>query len=95
MGVQLLAAECDEDLVLVAWTDAVGNRRDLTSTGTGGHLVGVAHKSILEGKRVPVNPVAWRSGKLHRVAKAEFVGCEGRWCPGLVIDAKSVCAMCL
>ena len=71
IGVEQLGAEADEELIMVTWTDAaVGNRPDLGSTG--GHLVGLAHRSILDGKRVPVNPISWKCGKLHRVAKSSL-----------------------
>ena len=73
IGVEQLGAELDEELIMVTWTDAaVGNRPDLGSTG--GHLVGLAHRSILDGKRVPVNPISWKCGKLHRVGRDSISG---------------------
>ena len=69
--VQQLEAVKDEDLVMIAWTDAaVANRPDLASTG--GYVVGLCHKQILDGIRSPVNMVAWRSGKLHRTARSSL-----------------------
>ena len=39
---------------------------------TGGYLVALANKSILKGVRGPITPIAWRSGKLARVAKSSL-----------------------
>ncbi len=51
----------------VGWTDAsLKSRVDWTSTG--GHFIGLAGESILNGERTPVVPVSWRTYKLQRVA---------------------------
>ena len=69
--VQQLDAMSDDDLTMIVWTDAaVANRPDLASTG--GYVVGLCHKRILDGERSPVNLVAWRSGKLHRTARSSL-----------------------
>ena len=66
-----LGHDSPEELVFVCWTDAaVGNRPDMSSTG--GYLVGLASPQLLSGQRGPVNPIAWRSGKLHRVARSSL-----------------------
>ena len=66
-----LGHEFPEDLVFVCWTDAaVGNRPDLSSTG--GYLVALASPQLLSGRQGLVNPIAWRSGKLHRVARSSL-----------------------
>ncbi len=71
VGIKDLQACGPEDLCMVAWTDAgVGNRPDMTSTG--GYLVALANKSILNGVRGPITPISWRSGKLARVAKSSL-----------------------
>ena len=71
VGIKDLQACGPEDLCMVAWTDAgVGNRPDMTSTG--GYLIALANKSILNGVRGPITPIAWRSGKLARVAKSSL-----------------------
>ena len=71
VSVQPLGATIEEDLVMVGWSDAaVGNRPDMTSTG--GHVIALAHRSLLQGVRGPVNLVSWKSGKLHRVARSSL-----------------------
>ena len=43
---------------------------DLSSTG--GYLVGMASKEMLQGQRGCVNPLSWRSGKLPRIARSSL-----------------------
>ena len=69
--VKQLGAINDEDICFACWTDAaVGNRPDMGSTG--GYVVGMVRRDFLSGERGPVNPVAWRSGKLPRVARSSL-----------------------
>lgn len=71
VAVNQLDAVDDQDLLMVGWSDAaVANRPDLSSTGA--FVIGLTHKSILEGVRTPVNLISWRSGKLPRVAKSSL-----------------------
>ena len=66
-----LGADQDEQIGFACWTDAaVGNRPDMGSTG--GYLVAMVHTDFFTGKRGPANPVAWRSGKLPRVARSSL-----------------------
>lgn len=66
-----LGAERDDQIGFACWTDAaVGNRPDMGSTG--GYLVGMVHTDFFTGKRGPVNPIAWRSGKLPRIARSSL-----------------------
>jgi hypothetical protein len=59
------------DLAIIGWTDAaVGNRPDLSSTG--GYIIGMASKEMLQGRRGYVNPLSWRSGKLPRIARSSL-----------------------
>ena len=59
------------DLGIVCWTDAaVGNRPDLSSTG--GFIAGMVCKGMLSGQRGCVNPLAWRSGRLPRIARSSL-----------------------
>ena len=54
-------------LCVAGWTDAsLQNRIDQGSTG--GYLIGLTTKDILEGQQRTVNPISWRSFKLRRVA---------------------------
>ncbi|CAK9102366.1 Nipped-B-like protein B [Durusdinium trenchii] len=58
-----LGAESVDDIGFVCYTDAaVANRPNFASTG--GHLVGMVHRSYLQGKKGFVNPISWRSHKL-------------------------------
>ena len=68
MTVHQLCAESDDDLALVAWSDAaLANRADLGSTG--GFIIGFVHRSMLDdGVRGPVNVMSWSSNKLRRVS---------------------------
>ena len=67
-----LCAERDEDLVLVAWSDAaLANRPDLSSTG--GYIIGFVHKDMVDqGVRGPVNVMSWSSSKLKRVCRSSL-----------------------
>lgn len=59
------------DLAIICWTDAAfGNRPDLSSTG--GFITGMVCKSMLDGHRGCVNPLAWRSGRLPRIARSSL-----------------------
>ena len=59
------------DVTFVAWCDAaVGNRRDLSSTG--GYVIAATEPSILEGKPCPINMVSWKSGRLPRVSRSSL-----------------------
>ena len=49
---------------------AVGNRPDLSSTG--GYIIGMASKEMLQGRRGYVNPLSWRSGKLPCIARSSL-----------------------
>lgn len=60
-----------EDIVFVAWSDsAVGNRRDLSSTG--GYLICAAEPHIRDGERSQINFIGWKSGRLPRVARSSL-----------------------
>ncbi len=60
-----------EDITFIAWTDAaVGNRRDLSSSG--GYVIGATEPRIAEGIRSQVNLVSWKAGKLPRVARSSL-----------------------
>ena len=60
-----------EDVTFVAWCDAaVGNRPNLASTG--GYVIAATTPEILKGNVAPTVPVAWRSGKLPRVARSSL-----------------------
>ncbi|CAK9026281.1 Retrovirus-related Pol polyprotein from transposon RE2 (Retro element 2) (AtRE2) [Includes: Protease RE2 [Durusdinium trenchii] len=66
-----LGAESVDDIGFVCYTDAaVANRPNFASTG--GHLVGMVHRSYLQGKKGFVNPISWRSHKLVRVARSSL-----------------------
>jgi hypothetical protein len=59
------------DVTFTAWTDAaVGNRRDLSSTG--GYFIAATEPSILESKPSPINPISWKSGRLPRIARSSL-----------------------
>ena len=69
--VQPLGADDPELLCLVGWSDAsLANRPDLSSTG--GHIIGFMHQKAIDSGLGRVNPVSWRSGKLHRVARSSL-----------------------
>ncbi|CAE7219859.1 RE1 [Symbiodinium sp. KB8] len=69
--VQALGASSPDQLCLVAWSDAsLANRPDLSSTG--GHLVGLMNQKAFDSGVGKVNPVSWKSGKLHRVARSSL-----------------------
>ena len=69
--VNQLMAQHDDDLIIIAWSDAaLANRVDLGSTG--GYLIGFAHRDMLDGKRGPVNPISWGSHKLRRVCRSSL-----------------------
>ena len=71
VGVHQLDADSDSDLLMIGWSDAaVANRPDLSSTGA--FVIGLTHKSILDGVRTPVNLISWRSGKLPRIARSSL-----------------------
>ena len=71
--VQSLRANKPDQLCLVAWSDAsLANRPDLSSTGS--YMVGLTNQQALEPYIGKVNPVAWKSGKLHRVARSSLSG---------------------
>ena len=66
-----LGAESVDDIGFVCYTDAaVANRPNFASTGR--HLVGMVHRSYLQGKKGFVNPISWRSHKLVRVARSSL-----------------------
>ena len=48
----------------------MGNRSDLSSTG--GYLICASNHAILDGQLAPVTPIAWRSGRLPRVARSSL-----------------------
>ena len=57
------------DSIMVAWADASpGSRPDGGSTG--GVLVALAHKDILEGRDAPVVPLYWQTTRLPRVSRS-------------------------
>ena len=69
--VQALGAGDPEDLCMVGWSDAsLANRPDLSSTG--GFMIGMMNRRALEAGSGRVNPVSWRSGKLHRIARSSL-----------------------
>ena len=69
--VQALGADDPEQLCMVGWSDAsLANRPDLSSTG--GHLIGFMNQRALEAGTGRVNPISWRSGKLHRIARSSL-----------------------
>ena len=71
VSVQNLEPTSLHDLVMVAWADAaVRNRPDMSSTG--GYIVGMANPNLLLGERSPVKVLAWRSGKLPRIARSSL-----------------------
>ncbi|CAE7201713.1 RE1, partial [Symbiodinium sp. KB8] len=58
-------------LMFVGWTDAaVADRPDLSSTG--GFLFGLMHPEEVRQGFGKVNPITWRSGRLHRVARSSL-----------------------
>ena len=60
-----------EEVTFVAWCDAaVGNRPDLSSTG--GYMIAATTPNVLDGEISQMIPVAWRSGKLPRVARSSL-----------------------
>ena len=61
-----------EDLCVVTWSDAAQNNR-VNRGSTIGMLTCIAPKRILDGERVPMNIVAWRSQKAPR----EVLGSNG------------------
>eukprot|EP00439_Symbiodinium_sp_Y106_P039379 s882_g4.t2 len=63
---------CDpERLMFVGWSDAaVANRPDLSSTG--GFIFGLMNPEEVRQGFGKVNPITWRSGKLHRVARSSL-----------------------
>ena len=66
-----LGADRDDQIGFACWSDAaVGNRPDMGSTG--GYLIGMVNVEFFTGKRGPVNPIAWRSGKLPWVARSSL-----------------------
>eukprot|EP00435_Cladocopium_sp_Y103_P068282 s815_g31.t1 len=67
-----LGAERDEDLTLVAWSDAaLANRPDLGSTG--GYIIGFVNKQFIDGhERGQVNVMAWGSHRLKRVCRSSL-----------------------
>ena len=72
LRIHQLAAEQDDDLVAVAWSDAsLANRVDLSSTG--GYIVGFVHRRMVDqGVRGPVNVMSWSSTKLKRVCRSSL-----------------------
>ena len=60
-----------KDIVFIGWTDAaLGNRPNGQSTG--GYVIGATRPEMLQGKLSPVNIVAWKSGKLNRIARSSL-----------------------
>lgn len=60
-----------KDVVFIGWSDAaLGNRPNGQSTG--GFVIGATRPEMLQGKLSPVNIVAWKSGKLNRVARSSL-----------------------
>ena len=56
---------------VVCWSDASwANRPDGTSTG--GYLIGLCDKKILDGDKTHVTMVSWNSNKLRRVARSSL-----------------------
>ena len=69
MEAQSLAADEPEQVCMIGWSDAsLANRPDFSSAG--GHIVGLVRQQSLESGFGRVNPVAWKSGKLQRVARS-------------------------
>ncbi|OLP85639.1 putative transposon protein [Symbiodinium microadriaticum] len=69
--VQALGTDDPEELCMVGWSDAsLANRPDLSSTG--GFVIGLMNRRALEAGSGRVNPVSWRSGKLHRIARSSL-----------------------
>ena len=69
--VQSLGAEDPEQLCMIAWSDAsLANRPDFSSTG--GHLIALMHQQSLEAGMGRINPIAWKSGRLHRIARSSL-----------------------
>ncbi|CAE8626358.1 unnamed protein product [Polarella glacialis] len=61
----------EDELLFVCWTDAaLANRPDLSSTG--GFVVGLTAKKLLDGQSQQVNLISWKSGKLPRKAKSSL-----------------------
>eukprot|EP00435_Cladocopium_sp_Y103_P001074 s5062_g1.t1 len=59
------------EVCFVAWSDAaLGNRPNGGSTG--GYVVAATSPDLLEGKPATLNFVAWRSGRLPRVARSSL-----------------------
>ena len=55
----------------VVWTDAaVGNRRDLSSSG--GYFLAATEPSIQQGHPAQINPISWKAGKLPRIARSSL-----------------------
>ena len=67
-----LEAENDPmNITFVAWTDAaVGNRRDLSSTG--GYVIAAAEPGIVKSQACPMNMISWKSGRLPRIARSSL-----------------------
>ena len=59
------------EVTFVAWSDAaVGNRRDLSSSG--GYVIAATEPKILDGKKSQLNMISWKSGRLPRVARSSL-----------------------
>ena len=68
----------DEDLIAVTWTDgALANRPDFGSTG--GFLVGMTTRRLVDGEEDSVSTIAWRSARLPRIARSSL-SCEVQSC---------------
>lgn len=78
----------DKDLITIDWTNsAVANRADLSSTGA--FVIGLIHKSILDGVCTRVNLISWRSGKLPRTARSSLsaeASAEAMFCRALFAE---------
>ena len=69
--VNQLDVESVDQVCFVAWSDAaVGNRPQGGSTG--GHLIVAASPKILQGQKTAINVIAWKSGRLKRIARSSL-----------------------
>jgi hypothetical protein len=60
-----------DEIHFIAWSDASwANRKSGSSTG--GFLIGLCGKNVLEGKREHVTIVSWSTNKLKRVARSSM-----------------------
>ena len=69
--VNQLDVEDVNQVCFIAWSDAaVGNRPNGGSTG--GHLIVATSPKMLQGQKTAVNVIAWKSGRLKRIARSSL-----------------------